>query len=55
MKGEEFTFPEAIEMDGFHVKSGNVNITCSSDQKILILSMPDDEGNICLLYTSRCV
>ncbi|MBK6564181.1 MAG: OmpA family protein [Saprospiraceae bacterium] len=53
MKGEEFTFPKAIEMDGFHVKSGNVNITCSSDQKILILSMPDDEGNMDLYLSER--
>jgi OOP family OmpA-OmpF porin len=52
LKKEEFTFPKAIVIDGFNVKSGKVNITCSSDQKVLILSMPDHSGNMDL-YLSK--
>ncbi|MFZ1704524.1 MAG: OmpA family protein [Saprospiraceae bacterium] len=48
-----FTFPQPLSMEGFHVKSGNVNLTSSTDQSVLILSMPSSSGDMDLYVSER--
>lgn len=53
MKNDSFTFPEALFIENFSLTSLQVNITSSRDQKILILAMPNLDGNMDLFVSKR--
>lgn len=53
MKKDSFTFPEPLAIENFYLTSLQVNITSSRDQKILILAMPNLNGNMDLFVSKR--
>lgn len=52
VKGQ-FSFPKPLDLDGFYLKSGKVNLTSSSDQKVLILSLPGEGGDMDLYISHQ--
>ena len=52
-KKDEYSFPESIHIESFLVKADRVNLTCSPDQKILILAFPGKEGHMDLYVSYR--
>ena len=52
-KNDVYSFPEPIHIEAFYVKGDRVNLTCSPDQKILILAFPGPEGDMDLYISYR--
>lgn len=50
---QDFSFPESINLEGFHTTHSRVHLCSSADQKVFILSLPNEEGNMDLFVSFR--
>lgn len=53
MKKHDFSFPEPLHLEGFNTTRSRVHLCSSGDQKVIILSLPNAEGNMDLFVSFR--